>query len=66
MQQLDLLLLFSTCSRRRNADEINSVIFSNESTKGIGSFRSRKTVQELVYDPCQDRTTVFNGKVVSQ
>ncbi|KAN0110370.1 Metallo-dependent hydrolase [Hyaloscypha variabilis] len=47
-------------------DPADFVIFGNASLKTTRSFRSRKTVQELIYDPCQDRTTVFNGKVVSQ
>ncbi|TVY75590.1 Cytosine deaminase [Lachnellula suecica] len=33
---------------------------------GNESFRSRKSVQELLYDPPHDRTTIFNGRVVSQ
>lgn len=49
-------------------DPADFVIFGdNSTTSGTRSFRSRKTVQELIYDPpASGRTTTFNGRIVSQ
>lgn len=47
-------------------DPADFVIFGNQTTSGPGAFRSRKTIQDLVNDPAQNRTTVFNGEVVSR
>lgn len=46
-------------------DSADFVIFGSAPTSRSGKFRSRKTIQDLVYDPSQDRTTVFNGEIVS-
>lgn len=46
-------------------DPADFVLFGSESSR-VKSFRSRKTVREVVYDAGYDRVTVFNGKVVSQ
>jgi hypothetical protein len=47
-----------------------SVIFGNnaitDEPRSSRSFRSVKTVQELIYDPVQDRITTFNGRIVSR
>ncbi len=42
------------------------VVFGNRSAAKATSFRSRKTIQDLIYDPPQDRITVYDGEVVSQ
>lgn len=42
------------------------VVFRNKSTTSSGSFRARKTTQAVVNDAGQERTTIFQGKVVSQ
>ena len=47
-------------------DPADFVIFGAKSAGGPRSFRSRKTTQELVNDAGQDRTTIFNGLVVSR
>ena len=47
-------------------DRADFVVFGKESSKARGSFRSRKTTQELVYDPGHERITVFGGRIVSQ
>ena len=41
------------------------IVFGNQVGRGAGSFRCRKSIQELVYDAGSDRTTIFNGEVVS-
>lgn len=40
------------------------VVFGSKSTTS-GSFRARKTTQALVNDAGQERTTIFQGQVVS-
>lgn len=47
-------------------DRADFVIFGNQSASGSGAFRSRKTIQDVVNDPAQSRTTIFNGEVVSR
>jgi hypothetical protein len=47
-------------------DPADFVIIGNTSGNTSKSFRSRKTIQEIVYDPGRERVTVFNGEVVSQ
>jgi hypothetical protein len=42
------------------------VIFGNKGTTRPRTFRARKSVQEVVYDAGQERTTIFNGKIVSR
>lgn len=46
-------------------DPADFVLFGSEPNTTSRSFRSRKTVQELVYDAGHDRVTVFRGKSVS-
>ncbi|KAH6670080.1 hypothetical protein B0J14DRAFT_597823 [Halenospora varia] len=41
------------------------VVFGNESASSTSTFRSRKTVQDIIYDAGQGRTTVYQGKIVS-
>lgn len=47
-------------------DAADFVVFGNKSASGSRAFRSRKSIQELVYDAGYHRTTIFKGKVVSQ
>ena len=47
-------------------DPADFVVFGNKAATGSRTFRSRKTTQEVVYDAGQDRTTIFNGLVVSK
>jgi len=41
------------------------IVFGNQVGRGSSSFRCRKSIPELVYDAGSDRTTIFNGEVVS-
>lgn len=42
------------------------VVFGDKAaSKGDRSFRTRKTVSDIIYDPGHDRSTVYNGKIVS-
>lgn len=44
-------------------DPANFIIFG-KSSSNLGSFRLRKSIQELVYDAGHERITVFNGTIV--
>lgn len=46
-------------------DPADFVLLGSKSESRFRSFRSRKTIQELVYDSGYDRVTVFNGERVS-
>jgi hypothetical protein len=46
-------------------DPADFVIIGNTSAKKSKSFRSRKTIQDIIYDPAQERTTIFNGEKVN-
>jgi hypothetical protein len=45
-------------------DRADFVLFGSQ--RESKSFRSRKTIQELVYDAGNDRVTIFHGNVVSR
>ncbi|CZR53840.1 related to cytosine deaminase [Phialocephala subalpina] len=47
-------------------DPADFVVCGDKSTTGSKSFRSRKAIQDLIYDPAPHRVTVYNGKVVSK
>lgn len=40
------------------------VVFGRRDAKQELSFRSRKSVQELIIDPPKDRMTIYKGRVV--
>lgn len=42
------------------------VLYGPAGASARHDFRLRKTVAELIYDPCHERTTYFNGRVVSR
>jgi hypothetical protein len=46
-------------------DSADFVVFGNQSAGGYKSFRSRTSIQELVYDAGHDRATVFKGRLIS-
>lgn len=45
-------------------DRADFVVFGHE--KPSRPFRSRKTIQDVVSDPSRDRTSIYNGLVVSR
>ncbi|KAG9233418.1 hypothetical protein BJ875DRAFT_464164 [Amylocarpus encephaloides] len=47
-------------------DPADFVVFGNESSTGSRSFRARTSTQELVNDAGHERTTIFQGRVVSR
>jgi hypothetical protein len=49
----------------KEGDAADFVLYGAADTSSIRSFRHRKTVTQLVYDACRERTTVFKGAMVS-
>lgn len=47
-------------------DPADFVIIGSTSANTATSFRSPKTVQEIIFDPGKERVTVFNGDIVSR
>jgi hypothetical protein len=62
---IGLNLSKSVENKFKMGDPADFVLFGSKSESGSRSFRSRKTVQELVYDSGHDRVTIFNGERVS-
>ncbi|KUJ08593.1 Metallo-dependent hydrolase [Mollisia scopiformis] len=48
------------------SDPAEFVVFGSKLSTGSKSFRARRTIQDVVYDPAPDRITVYNGEVVSE
>jgi hypothetical protein len=42
------------------------VVFGKATPTASSSFRSRKTTREIIYDPPQERTTIYKGRMVSR